>query len=1081
MCFMRIIYLFLLILLCSKNLTAQTFVIDTMNGKTYTTCSGTFTDGSGNYANNENFTTTFCSSSGLPLKFDFSSAGTFSMSAGIGDSLFFYNGTTATGTPIAILTSADDYSFSELQLNTLSTCVTIKWKSDAATVAAGWSAVISCGNVPSCSGNLNPPPSDIFGQAPLICNLNGYCGTTSSYYGEDAPYNFGGTGGGCPSPTDGLFGGSLQNNSWLAFIADASTASFKFVISGGGSCNGVQAGIFEYDPVTTIFTRRSPCNFTSGSGMAVGTSTLTATSLTVGQIYYLMMDGNQGSVCDYTISASAGVGVVNAGRDTTLCILNGSYTLNAFPSGTGIWNVVSGSGTFADPTKSTTTVSGLNVGLNSFSWTSTSNCANTKDTVVVNVTGFVNANAGIDKQLTCSVAGVIIGSPAIAGNTYAWTPTAGLSASNIAEPTATLVGTYILTVTNIASGCIGKDTVIISNLSVTETHTNATCSASNGTIDISVSGGSFPYTYLWNDGAVTQDRTGLAAATYSVVVTDNSGCSSSLNITVSNATANCVCGGTFMDSGGSAGAYGNNENTVTTYCSSNGLPLSFSFSGGSNSFDIDQPGDTLYFYDGTTTTGTPIAILTYLDDNDQTTFSSQLKIATLSTCVTVRFKSNSSGTDAGWVATVACEAPPTCAGNPPASDIFGQAPLICNLNGYCGTTTTYYGEDTPYNLIGGGDCSTGPNDFIFGGTIENNSWLSFIADATTASFNFTISNCGAGSGLQIGVFGFNGTNFSLKSQCATTDGSQTGNTTINATGLTVGQKYYIMIDGASGSTCDYIVTANSGVITVNAGPDQSFCGTSATLAASSSLGAGIWTVKSGSGTFANPTNPATTVSGLSFGRNVYVWSSTNSLCGASSLSSMDSVAITNTCILPVELNSFEAECNDDFTELKWETASEKNNDYFLLERADANMKFETIATIKGNGNSNQKNQYNYKDYTNAVENYYQLIQVDFDGKRTNSKLIYFKNTCIQDFKLNQLFYNNSANQIHIKYFTERETPVTIQLYDLFGRLISSEILMFFNGNNEVKINTNQLTNAMYICTVSSENFREVKKIIVNSK
>ena len=145
------------------------------------------------------------------------------------------------------------------------------------------------------------------------------------------------------------------------------------------------------------------------------------------------------------------------------------------------------------------------------------------------------------------------------------------------------------------------------------------------------------------------------------------------------------------------------------------------------------------------------------------------------------------------------------------------------------------------------------------------------------------------------------------------------------------------------------------------------------------------------------------------------------------------------------------------------------------------MKFETIATIKGNGNSNQKNQYNYKDYTNAVENYYQLIQVDFDGKRTNSKLIYFKNTCIQDFKLNQLFYNNSANQIHIKYFTERETPVSIQLYDLFGRLISSEILMFYNGNNEVKINTNQLTNAIYICTVSSENFREVKKIIVNSK
>jgi hypothetical protein len=1078
---MRIVYLFLLFLWCIVSLKAQTFVVDTMNNKTYTTCSGTFTDGTGNYTNNENYVTTFCSSSGLPLKFDFSTAGTFSMAAGTGDSLFFYNGTSATGTPIAILTAADDYGFSELQLNTLSTCVTIKWKSDAATVAAGWSAVISCGNVPSCSGNLNPPPSDIFGQAPLICNLNGYCGTTSSYYGEDSPYNFGGTGGGCPTPTDGLFGGTLQNNSWLAFIADASTATFKFVISGGGSCNGVQAGIFEFDPVTGLFTRKSPCNFTSGSGMAVGTSTLTATGLIVGQIYYLMMDGNAGSVCDYTISASAGVGVVNAGRDTTLCITNNNFILNATPAGTGIWSVISGSGTFTNPTNSTTSVSGLSLGVNQFSWTATSSCANTKDTIAVNVTGFVTANAGIDKQLSCTVTSVTIGTPAVVGNTYVWTPATGLSATNIAQPTATSSGTFILTVTNTASGCVGKDTVVVSNLLITETHSNATCSASNGSIDVSVSGGVFPYTYLWNDGAVTQDRTGLAPASYSVVVTDNTGCSSTLNITISNATANCVCGGTFMDSGGSAGAYSNNENTVTTYCSTNGLPLSFSFSGGSNSFDIDQPGDTLFFYAGTVATGTPIAILTYLDDANQTFYSSQLKIATLSTCVTTRFKSNSSGTDAGWVATVACEAPPTCAGNPPASDIFGQAPLICNLNGYCGTTSSYYGEDTPYNLIGGGDCSSGPDDFIFGGTIENNSWLSFIADATTASFNFTISNCGAGSGLQIGIFGFNGTNFSLKSQCATTDGSQTGNTTINATGLTIGQKYYIMIDGASGSTCDYIVSANSGVITVNAGPDQSFCGNSTILAASSSLGTGIWTVKRGSGVFADATSPNTTVSGLSFGQNVFTWTSTNVSCSASSSASFDTVIINVTCTLPVELSAFNAKCNEGYTEVVWETVTEKNNDYFLLDRASDDLNFETIATIKGSGNSTSPKYYSFKDYKSNEINYYKLVQVDFDGTRTNSKLILSKNNCKSSFLINNLYYNHTTNEVVVSYTSEVNQTSELNIFDVLGKLIYSGKYDLTAGKSEFKIPINNLSNGIHICSVKVQDINIVKKIVVNSK
>lgn len=355
-----------------------------------------------------------------------------------------------------------------------------------------------------------------------------------------------------------------------------------------------------------------------------------------------------------------------------------------------------------------------------------------------------------------------------------------------------------------------------------------------------------------------------------------------------------TCSGFFEDSGGETGSYGNNENYSMTFCSESGQYLTFDFS--NNNFDIDVPGDTLFFYDGLTATGTPIAFLTYLDDKTQTTYSSQLKVNTLSTCVTVKWKSDESGVDVGWKAQIGCQNPPSCSSNLPASDLFSQAPLICSFNNYCGSTSLYYGEDAPYNLIGGGYCPT-PKDGLFGGTIENNSWLKFIANSTSASFDFNASACE--TGIEVGVFEFNGGVFALKSPCSTTDGGHFGNFTVTASGLTVGNTYYIMIDGYSGANCSYSINANLGAPSVNAGVDQTLCATNTTLAATSAI-PGVWTVVSGTGTFANSTNPTTAVSGLSVGANTFVWTSNT---GCNNVS--DTVVVTvNTCSCPTPIISY---------------------------------------------------------------------------------------------------------------------------------------------------------------------------------
>lgn len=89
-------------------------------------------------------------------------------------------------------------------------------------------------------------------------------------------------------------------------------------------------------------------------------------------------------------------------------------------------------------------------------------------------------------------------------------------------------GTYSVTVTDI-SGCEASASVSVANNSGAFSATlnsivNESCGASDGSIDISVSGGSVPYSYLWSNSATSEDLTLLAAGTYSCTVTDNVGC-----------------------------------------------------------------------------------------------------------------------------------------------------------------------------------------------------------------------------------------------------------------------------------------------------------------------------------------------------------------------------------------------------------------------------------------------------------------------------------------------------------------------------------------------------------------------------
>jgi len=137
-----------------------------------------------------------------------------------------------------------------------------------------------------------------------------------------------------------------------------------------------------------------------------------------------------------------------------------------------------------------------------------------------------NADAGSSLTATCNYMGTLVANdiPAkIYGSNVTYSP--WLTNSTDAD--------VAIGFQPVSGACNG--TPVVASLTA---KTDVSCfGGSNGSIDISVADGVSPYTYLWSNGATTEDISGLAAGTYSVLVTDANGSKSNLSVTISQPSA----------------------------------------------------------------------------------------------------------------------------------------------------------------------------------------------------------------------------------------------------------------------------------------------------------------------------------------------------------------------------------------------------------------------------------------------------------------------------------------------------------------------------------------------------------------
>ena len=145
-------------------------------------------------------------------------------------------------------------------------------------------------------------------------------------------------------------------------------------------------------------------------------------------------------------------------------------------------------------------------------------------------------------------------------------------------------GTYTVTVTD-DNGCSTTVSATIgesSSLTATAISSGANCDGSgNGSVDVSVSGGTLPYTFAWSNGETTEDLTGLSVGTYTVTVTDANGCS-----TTASATVTAPGGLAATISSTDITCNGSGDGSIDVGVSGGTLPYTFAWSNGEITEDL---------------------------------------------------------------------------------------------------------------------------------------------------------------------------------------------------------------------------------------------------------------------------------------------------------------------------------------------------------------------------------------------------------------------------------------------------------------------------------------------------------------
>nr|HMP31316.1 hypothetical protein [Saprospiraceae bacterium] len=183
-------------------------------------------------------------------------------------------------------------------------------------------------------------------------------------------------------------------------------------------------------------------------------------------------------------------------------------------------------------------------------------------------------------------------------------------------------------------------------------------------------------------------------------------------------------------------------------------------------------------------------------------------------------------------------------------------------------------------------------------------------------------------------------------------------------------------------------------------------------------------------------------------------------------------------ILPVNLKFFAESCWQGERIFKWETASEKNNDFFSLEGSNDGKSWSSFKNIKGAINSNSVQEYSYIDKSKISLNYkyFRLSQFDIDGKSSHSPLI-FASSCTDLNTEIQIFPSPGSQFISVRMPLEnRQNIKGWEIRDLMAKPVITGISL------QEQLDISKLANGIYFLIINTIDYPSFssKFIVVNN-
>ncbi len=184
--------------------------------------------------------------------------------------------------------------------------------------------------------------------------------------------------------------------------------------------------------------------------------------------------------------------------------------------------------------------------------------------------------------------------------------------------------------------------------------------------------------------------------------------------------------------------------------------------------------------------------------------------------------------------------------------------------------------------------------------------------------------------------------------------------------------------------------------------------------------------------------------------------------------------------LPVELSEFAGRTVERGVELRWTTASEKNNAGFMVERRTEykeRKEWSALGFVKGSGTTSEAQSYSFVDRTASGKVSYRLKQIDFDGAFEYSPIVEVDAGVPRTFELSQNYPNPFNPSTVISYQLPVSSDVKLAVYDMLGREIATLVNARQEaGRYQAQFSAASLSSGLYFYRLQAGSFTRTMKM-----